>query len=992
MRVFERIPDAIPRIFNQAQQSLANHHKNCAALYKLHNQVISIYGSPKNTSVCDARELIFEETFLSMIGRVLVIKKGPASADQVVRFIGAYAEYIINKGESGICNISSTAPSHETYRPSRTTTIVICIHANEGDSSCMRFIARVLQWLLGGFTAKDKTVRYRCISIVAELVARLNIFDEETYGKLRDHLIDRTCDRESVIRCCAVVALSRLVDSEDISEFFNDRSSIIHVLLDSLCSDPSAEVRHTALLCTPLTPRTLPILLTRSQDVDPSVRKALISQVLSTMPKDAVHPRQLTLTQRERMVHDGLGDREDAVRTAARRMVIGWFDVVVESIDKQDAMEMLVQFLKLFDLASPEGNSIATDAMKALMSMRADIKRKIAFPDAFWTKLSSEACFAARVYVEYCREREDEAGIDASRLPVVTTLAYFLQEACNSLLDAIEDLEEAQLLAESHTHAIEEKEDDLDSKEDAVAEHTLVVNEMLRLVSLCDYSDEIGRKKLFAVAREMLAHELMPEDLLEPCMEILALTGAGERELIRIVVEIVADLRDGDDEYPDQLVRFYCGSIDTTQSSIRTRSLKRVKEPAEMSPEEQAKANATDVRCLKICIAMLSRVNGSMNENSTLEGILADLIIPAIKRKELALRERGLTSLGLCCLISKELAMNSLQLFLNQIQSAPEQLKTSVLHVLFDILMVHEEELLGSQAVSEQVVAFLLHVLEIEDSPAVQAALCMGIAKLMLAGLIDDERVLTSLVLIFVSPATADNHEVRQCLAYFLPAYCYLSPENQTRMQKIGIMSLNMVHKVNDELSEDEEMVTPCQFGLLLVEWTDPRHLVKGQSGTRDMHVALAIDILKTFYKAERTDDNRKTLCKLLDKLYIPSEASDLSLATLHILLDDLQKRELTEDQTLEKLLDGFRSRFVKQFGRRLKNLDINLYANEPQFRELYTLTGMRLGGNDDLASENFDVQIVGQATGPSEMSSMKGTQANLMLPQVTRLESGLHR
>lgn len=52
----------------------------------------------------------------------------------------------------------------------------------------------------------------------------------------------------------------------------------------------------------------------------------------------------------------------------------------------------------------------------------------------------------------------------------------------------------------------------------------------------------------------------------------------------------------------------------------------------------------------------------------------------------------------------------------------------------------------------------------------------------------------------------------------------------------------------------------------------------------------------------------------------------------------------------------------------------------------------MRLGGNEDLASENFDVQIVGQATGPSETSSMKGTQANLMLPQVTRLESGLHR
>ena len=32
---------------------------------------------------------------------------------------------------------------------------------------------------------------------------------------------------------------------------------------------------------------------------------------------------------------------------------------------------------------------------------------------------------------------------------------------------------------------------------------------------------------------------------------------------------------------------------------------------------------------------------------------MADLIIPAVKRKELALREKGLVSLGLCCLIAR---------------------------------------------------------------------------------------------------------------------------------------------------------------------------------------------------------------------------------------------------------------------------------------------------------------------------------------------------
>jgi condensin complex subunit 3 len=93
-----------------------------------------------------------------------------------------------------------------------------------------------------------------------------------------------------------------------------------------------------------------------------------------------------------------------------------------------------------------------------------------------------------------------------------------------------------------------------------------------------------------------------------------------------------------------------------------------------MTPEEKAQADEIDLRCLSLCIGMLERVNGvrvfvcffdsdggitevaagqTFEENSTLEGILADLIIPAVKRKELALREKGLVSLGLCCLIAK---------------------------------------------------------------------------------------------------------------------------------------------------------------------------------------------------------------------------------------------------------------------------------------------------------------------------------------------------
>jgi hypothetical protein len=43
------------------------------------------------------------------------------------------------------------------------------------------------------------------------------------------------------------------------------------------------------------------------------------------------------------------------------------------------------------------------------------------------------------------------------------------------------------------------------------------------------------------------------------------------------------------------------------------------------------------------------------------------------------------------------MALNSFQLFLSQVQSAPEILKMRVLQIVFDILMVHEGEFLGRE-------------------------------------------------------------------------------------------------------------------------------------------------------------------------------------------------------------------------------------------------------------------------------------------------------
>jgi hypothetical protein len=52
--------------------------------------------------------------------------------------------------------------------------------------------------------------------------------------------------------------------------------------------------------------------------------------------------------------------------------------------------------------------------------------------------------------------------------------------------------------------------------------------------------------------------------------------------------------------------------------------------------------------------------------------------------------------------------------------------------------------------------------------------------------LLTDLQVLVSLALIYLSPDTAENQELRQSLSYFFPAYSYSSPGHQRLMQRVG--------------------------------------------------------------------------------------------------------------------------------------------------------------------------------------------------------------
>ncbi|KIK98064.1 hypothetical protein PAXRUDRAFT_824294 [Paxillus rubicundulus Ve08.2h10] len=920
----ETLSTIIPKIFDQAQNTSANHQKNVVALHKVHGDAAVFTESVHNgKSIKLTGERLFEDTFIDLLCRVIVVKKGVSQADRMIKFVGAYTKYMnekameIKKGEADDDD-------------------------DDDDTTAARFVTRLLKFLLKGFLAKDKIVRYRCVHILTEMVSHLGEIDEEVYKMLRSALIERIHDKETFIRIQAIVALSKLCGSEDPSDVEEDEQTAVDVLLDTLGCDPAAEVRRAALLNIPIAQHTFNHILARTRDTDTVMRRLVYSSVLEkhcvTLDGSGIglaHPRVLSIAQRELIIRNGLGDREPAVRAAAGSLLGTWTDVARGDAKDEDGKTVQDDVLALLNLFDLNESTIAEDALLSVFATRVDIFDHLEFQEDFWIDLTPERVFLARIFVEHCIATNDQAKLESS-LPVVTHLAFRIQTAYNKYQEDLEAAEQEDVIRG------EPDEEQLARKEDERLDKEFIIGEMLKLAVNLDYADEIGRRKMFQLVRDMISQDALPETLVARCLDVLRQLSPSERDLIRVVVEVVHELRDSGEaeEEPDKdatedgEMTSFGGNSSTTKTAP-----KGPKVPKELNPEDQARADAVDLRCLSLCIGMLERVNGTFEENSTLEGILGELIVPAVKRKELALREKGLVCLGLCCLIARRMALNSFQLFLGQIQAAPEVLKTRVLQIVFDILMVHEGDFLGKSGLGgDRIVEFLLHILNNEDSEKIQALLCIGLAKLVLAGMISDERVLKSLVVAYLSPDTADNQELRQCLSYFFPVYCYSSSVNQRRMEQISVPMFEQLAAATKQLDDEQEMVSPAQIIGMFVDWTDPQKAIdiQGQTIDESVHVDLAGDIIKALFKDDMEKEDKKVLCQVLTRLHLPENVDDDKIRTLKLLIYNIFTRRPLRDTTARNAFTKFDAAVSKKYVDKLTDFSEEEYRQLEQLDDLF--------------------------------------------------------
>ncbi|EXJ57791.1 uncharacterized protein A1O5_12349 [Cladophialophora psammophila CBS 110553] len=639
---------SVAEIFSDAQRSLVSHRTLAKRLRRLEN-------SPN-----------FEAHVKQCVFRLLDVSKSEAAGTRVIKFL---TTYLVSDDISN--QISST----------------------------------ILLAVLPFLCAKDKTVRYRATQLTCQILGVLQAIDDDLYKVIRHELIKRMRDKVPAIRLEAVMALGRLVESEMEEEEEEDSDEdyapgLLHKLLDALQNDTNADVRRALLVNLPATPKTLPYLLERARDRDAPTRRALYAKLLPKLGDF----RHLSLSMREKLLRWGLRDRDERVRGAAARLFREcWIENCArteteessEAADEKEAqvgfydpsIPALLELLERIDtLNTGNEDGVAREAMKDFWAGRPDYLDAVRFDDGFWDNLTPESAFIARTFNDYCHSDPSYREMIEEKMPEVTRLGFHLQKHINELVARVQ-------------HA---SESDSDEKIALQAEQEFIVEQLLYIAQSLDYTDEIGRRKMFSLLRHALSMAELPDECTRLTVEALRLVcnsdAAGEREFTSIVLEAIAEVHDNiassdleDEAEADEEDSFVSARSEVSGESTPRNEQAKSKRNKNLTEEEQEakaiKEIVINMKCLHIAQCMLQNVAGNLQSNIDLRTMFDNLVIPAVRSHEALIRERGVQCLGLCCLLEPKLADENMRLFTLLLKRGHETLQVMALQILCDILL-----------------------------------------------------------------------------------------------------------------------------------------------------------------------------------------------------------------------------------------------------------------------------------------------------------------
>ena len=669
------MPEALPTlrrdvcsIFADGQRSTTGHRKLVVRLRKLQEMSAGIVqrkskksqeqdqqGEDKNENEdvsLPTEQTLPEQEFNVEVSRcvlrIVPIKKTEPVGDRVLRFLGTFLAHASEKDA-------------ELFAADENDDNVV-------ETPTARLATSVVSGLVPLLMAKDKIVRFRATQIMAHIVNSLDTIDDDLYHTIRQGLLKRLRDKEPSVRVQAVMGLGRLAENDEEDDDNDENSALLEKLIDIMQNDTSGDVRKNLLTNLPLSPGTLPYLLERARDLDAGTRRALYSRLLPTLGDF----RHLSLSMREKLLRWGLRDRDENVRKATGKLFYDrWIEDCAgtnknanegdETNNENNNNEAaapaapkrsppnfpaLLELLERIDVVNSGLESgIAHEAMRGFWDGRPDYREAVVFDEPYWETLDAESSFLLRSFNDFCRVEHDGKYDDLAddKMPEVTALAHYVHKYITELL-------ERKKLAKESGEA---------NDEDSI-EQEFVVEQLLHIAITMDYSDEVGRRKMFSLLRESLAVPELPQETTKLVIETLRCVCGpdltAENEFCDVILEAIAEVHDTITT-EDSFV-----SAKSEMSDDGTSSRHRSETPGGASEvsfnKEEAKAKVlreivVNMKCLHIALCMLQNVEGNLQQNVNLVTMLNNLVVPAVRSHEAPIRERGLECLGLCCLLDK---------------------------------------------------------------------------------------------------------------------------------------------------------------------------------------------------------------------------------------------------------------------------------------------------------------------------------------------------
>ncbi|KAH6585721.1 hypothetical protein BASA50_001056 [Batrachochytrium salamandrivorans] len=550
---------SVKTVFQDTVRTTATHRKNVAALLKLQTKL-------------DHKSFLssFEECVL----HILLSNKGHAEADRVIKFINAYLESL------------SADPTGQADLSIITTTL--------------------LPLALKGLGSALKCVRYRSLQVLTSALNNLDEISDGLFLDIKESLIERLRDKEATVRAGAAIGLCRLQEGSDEADTNQIQQHLVHLIEH----DPSSEVRKNILWNIAINEQSMGSLLSRSHDVDASIRKLLYVR----LSVSEIHYSVLGCKERIEFLQNGLLDRDLGTRTACMKLLCDTWLVQMGGMDK---------FVESLDVQ----NSVKESSTILVALFKHDHGLQFSSNDVDWHNLTPQLVFFIRCYAEHSKQTENDIAID-NLVPSLLDFLAVLEHYMHLIINSADEAEKFR--------------------------YEFILQELIKMCFYIDLSDEIGRRKLDDFLNSVLVETDLPAAINTHVVR-LGLKVALESVYINRLSTLLSDIR----------VRH--GLTSTPHFPVPNG------DALEPNVEWDIEESIATLKCLEILHCLFQLLDFKCPEYPAIYQLLEEIVFPCMSCTIPAISELALMCLTQCTLIYPVMALENIDVFIGFLTLADQR-------------------------------------------------------------------------------------------------------------------------------------------------------------------------------------------------------------------------------------------------------------------------------------------------------------------------------